>query len=375
MELPAEIKDRIHGFIADYEAAHHEIDAFMAELRREIFPDYERGFAKWSDLLSGVAAVHCKRGDVLTANPIPRYCEHRAGHEEFQRIDFKKGKYLVETYSKGEESVYFEYTLEKIRGSWRISLLQRFHTSAHAKARGILGESPIFMDKQDPSLDVGIDFNRVFKQGEIAASVDSADGPCMISLPKPAPRLKLPSGEIFVSDLTPEYINNPKPLGAKISPGKYFVQRSTVVRHRFPGEVLTGAVRVVFSNEVPIAYVPCKWAQESAASDTEPCKIGVQGGAIVFADFRWIRGHSPRDAERIYETCFALNVVGHPGAVQIPSRGKTDLVAVSAGYGDGEFPCYWGINKQGLPVNLVIDFLVYGRYDESGCWQHAFQRR
>lgn len=35
-----------------------------------------------------------------------------------------------------------------------------------------------------------------------------------------------------------------------------------------------------------------------------------------------------------------------------------DAVMVTSGYGDGAYPCYWGIDATGSLTSLVVDFLV-----------------
>ena len=131
---------------------------------------------------------------------------------------------------------------------------------------------------------------------------------------------------------------------------------------------------LVFSNEIPSAYVQCSMAQGTPMSEAGPLWIEGDGGGVILADLEWVLAQTPRDAERIYQTAFELNGEGHTGLIQIPDKGPAVLVAVCAGYGDGEFPCYWGINGKGEAINLTIDFLVYGRFDENDCWQHAFRR-
>ena len=42
---------------------------------------------------------------------------------------------------------------------------------------------------------------------------------------------------------------------------------------------------------------------------------------------------------------------------EIPGTGL-NLTMFHSGYGDGTYPCYWGIDEQGNPVSLVIDFFV-----------------
>ena len=38
--------------------------------------------------------------------------------------------------------------------------------------------------------------------------------------------------------------------------------------------------------------------------------------------------------------------------------GPDDAVMVQAGYGDGVYPVYWGVAKDGTITDLLVDFLV-----------------
>ena len=42
-------------------------------------------------------------------------------------------------------------------------------------------------------------------------------------------------------------------------------------------------------------------------------------------------------------------------------------IVVSSGYGDGSYPCYWGLDAQGKPVSLVVDFLVIAEFLTDRC--------
>ncbi|MFF1820693.1 DUF4241 domain-containing protein [Kribbella sp. NPDC058245] len=43
-----------------------------------------------------------------------------------------------------------------------------------------------------------------------------------------------------------------------------------------------------------------------------------------------------------------------------------DAVMVVSGYGDGAYPCYWGVVENGTIASLVVDFLVLAGDSEGG---------
>lgn len=77
----------------------------------------------------------------------------------------------------------------------------------------------------------------------------------------------------------------------------------------------------------------------------------------------FFRDHPESD---IYDSVFAgafnrRNHMDREGSCfnfYLPSRPRLNVILFNTGYGDGIYPAYWGISKEGEVCSLVIDFLV-----------------
>jgi hypothetical protein len=61
--------------------------------------------------------------------------------------------------------------------------------------------------------------------------------------------------------------------------------------------------------------------------------------------------------ERI-EELYQDHLTATDGDVFSIAGGPDDAVMVQAGYGDGVYPMYWGVAKDGTITDLLVDFLV-----------------
>ena len=43
----------------------------------------------------------------------------------------------------------------------------------------------------------------------------------------------------------------------------------------------------------------------------------------------------------------------------LPNRPDLNVIMFHSGYGDGSYPCYWGINEDGKICSLIVDFQVF----------------
>lgn len=46
--------------------------------------------------------------------------------------------------------------------------------------------------------------------------------------------------------------------------------------------------------------------------------------------------------------------------------GENDGVITLSGFGDGTYPAYWGIDKNGLIVSMVLDFMILAKENDYG---------
>jgi hypothetical protein len=131
------------------------------------------------------------------------------------------------------------------------------------------------------------------------------------------------------------------PLSQRVPAGTYPV----FVSHRADGVNL--ALRVQFT-EKPTA----RWVEAArVGSDNQ---VIVDAGNVVVLDFVTM----PRCRNEWIEKLYQDHLMATGGDVFSIGGGPDDAVMVQAGYGDGVYPVYWGVAKDGTITELLVDFLV-----------------
>ena len=131
------------------------------------------------------------------------------------------------------------------------------------------------------------------------------------------------------------------PLSQRVPAGTYPV----LVSHRADG--VNAAVRVQFSDEPVMRWV----IGARVGSDNQ---VIVDAGNVVVLDFTTM----PRCRnERIVEL-YQDHLRTTDGDLFSIAGGPDDAVVVQAGHGDGVYPVYWGVTKDGTITDLLVDFLI-----------------
>lgn len=164
--------------------------------------------------------------------------------------------------------------------------------------------------------------------------------------------LSLPSGWIMLSD--PHLLHMASPLAAAVEPGDYPVSLS-VAHIPEQEDARIAGLRIGLRAGHPVAWAP------AMRGDGEPA-FGVDSGlaCVVDADndqFRQRMGEAFEALSRELETSEQPCPWGRWG----PSpHGPFAILAFPAGFGDGFYSSWWGLDAEGLPVCLVTDFRVLG---------------
>ena len=157
-------------------------------------------------------------------------------------------------------------------------------------------------------------------------------------------KLVVPSGRIVANDAIAG-LERAKPLKRTIPPGKY-----SVVIASNGSE--TCAMMVRFSRRKPVVWEPAVLRGEKLkASDrlNPPCFSVDSGMAGLFdAKAAKIASRDKNWSQRIDTS----------HAIEVDNESKAGMVWCHSGYGDGAYPCYWGLDSSGEVACLVVDFLV-----------------
>ena len=131
------------------------------------------------------------------------------------------------------------------------------------------------------------------------------------------------------------------PFSQRVPAGTYPVS----VSHR--ADDVNMALRVHFADK-PTA----RWVKAArVGSDNQ---VIVVAGNVVVLDF----APMPTCRKEWIEELYQDHLMASDGDVFSIAGGPDDAVMVQAGYGDGVYPAYWGVAKDGTITDLLVDFLV-----------------
>ncbi|HSV37113.1 MAG TPA: DUF4241 domain-containing protein, partial [Nocardioidaceae bacterium] len=103
-----------------------------------------------------------------------------------------------------------------------------------------------------------------------------------------------------------------------------------------------------------------QFADKPAARWVTAARVGfdnqviVDAGNVVVLDFTTMPLCRNERIEELYQD----HLMATEGDVFSIAGGPDDAVMVQAGYGDGVYPVYWGVAKDGTITDLLVDFLV-----------------
>ena len=171
--------------------------------------------------------------------------------------------------------------------------------------------------------------------------------------------LALPTGSMIVHDpLTLHPKLKPAPLRGSAPRGRWPAELS-IAREVTPGGLGSG---VVASARVRFSQAPAvKWSA-AAEEDGEPFHFGVDAGRIAVFDRAALERAPSYEAVTAAAEKVAMDRTGE--VLRLPGGGH--MLVSDAGYGDGAYPAWWGMDQSGAKVELVVEFdvLVRNRWSE-----------
>jgi len=188
--------------------------------------------------------------------------------------------------------------------------------------------------------------------------------------------LNVPSGQIVVCD--PLVNSQTEPLTKKVKPGKYPI-KIYVAKTKESGDRYAIA-KLEFSNKRAEKWVMALRKEDDINELTDEADyfgFPVDAGLGGFYDFESGKEYQKFESDfmkanpegNLYDDFFAAEFkknakdqndptdYGDWINFQLPNS-ELNITMFHSGYGDGSYPSYWGIDKNGEIVSLVIDFLV-----------------
>lgn len=193
-------------------------------------------------------------------------------------------------------------------------------------------------------------------------------------------KLNITSGKIIVSDPL-VYLSHSIPLNKTIKPGTYDVT-VCVAKTEEMGERYA-IVMVKFTDKPAVKWEMALTERDNIdelKNDGDYFGFPVDAGLGSFCDLETqnlYNGfvddfYSKRPEGNIYDDYFAAEFkknaidkdnphdIGDWLNFVIPGSEKHNVVMFHSGFGDGYYPCYWGIDAKGDICSLIVDFMVFG---------------
>jgi hypothetical protein len=210
-----------------------------------------------------------------------------------------------------------------------------------------------------------VDYNQYFSSNRVG------DKPVqLLSMGK----LHLPSGQIVGFD--PLGADILLPFNKSVAPGQYAVTACVVEMKDFGA--LFAAVKIEFSSVKAQSWEMAVTTEQELALLEEDEFLGVDvdgdGGLACLGDQQskaaydaWGEAVESKGSDKDIYVDFiepAMRQTTQAATIgdwlnyQVPGTTNHNLVMFSAGYGEGSYPCYWGIAADGSVCSLVMDLQV-----------------
>lgn len=332
---------RVEAFIADFYQGWERAGQAPTDL--SFAPSLSEA---WLAELAQLVDSHCLPGTqtggegVLSSRPA-----HSPASETVTEIIGHDDQATVRSVVEhGTQRTYFEYRLVLRQGQWRIDRILSFFDPPGAplidegEAERLLTaaqtEGPL--DPIDADLELNIP--SLFAAGREVAPFGTSANLSVHRLGDISCR----SGVLTVRDFG--YLNfDLEPLARRVPAGTYPVEVATV-------EETNVALRLRLS-DLPAAT----WHPAQRTNGTHI--IGVDYANVAILDLANLVRCEAQQADQLFVRQ-AEQLEAAPGTTFSLLGDVTDSAMVTSGYGDGAYPCYWGVAADGTLVALVVDFLV-----------------
>jgi len=228
----------------------------------------------------------------------------------------------------------------------------------------------LFGEKKNALLDAPVDYSLFFSSNQY-------DGIELKHLE--LGDLFLPTGKIVACDPL-VFLRDWEPFNKNVNPGKYPVT-VCVAKTENSGDRYA-VVQVKFSYGEPVKWKMALSDDRKAEELKNPgdyVGFPVDAGLGCFCDFETQKLYKQFEEKfyisnpegNIYDDYFAAefknnaedkedpNDIGDWLNYNIPDSEDMNVIMFHSGYGDGYYPCYWGLDKSDNICRLIVDFMVF----------------
>jgi hypothetical protein len=241
-------------------------------------------------------------------------------------------------------ATYYEYRLVRDDERWRICQLLSFLDPPGvslvnpAEAEAMLNSASLDAALSELPSHLELDVPGLFAEGRQVAPFGETVSLKVVHLGE----VKCRSGVLTVRDFGYGDFAL-APLARRVRSGTYRVEVSTVAGTNV-------ALRLLISEAPAVSWHPAEVATGSNI-------IGVDAGNVAILDLATLVSCEAQQVEELFEQQ-SLRLLEDAGTVFSLTGDVNDAVMVTSGYGDGAYPCYWGLADDGTIASLVVDFLV-----------------
>lgn len=315
-------------------AAQERVEAFISDYYRA----WERAgkpgstFESWNAELAKLAATHMVNDAAfaLDEGGLAWPAHHDPAHENVRSVSVAGDVAWVRSRVSRNLESFYNYRLIRVGNQWRIE-------------RTMLTFDPPAAPVMDPRAHAAM-LDRVPTETNLVGDPERAQSDLEALFAPPFSVKELgpitTSGVMTVHDFGWVSVDL-APLAQRVPAGTYPVS----ISHRADG--VNAALRVQFVDE-PTA----RWVKASrVGSDNQ---VIVDAGNVVVLDFATMPTCRHEWIEELYQD----HLTATDGDVFSIAGERDDAVMIQAGYGDGVYPVYWGVAKDGTITDLLVDFLV-----------------
>lgn len=337
-----EVRSRIDAFVSDFHTRWQRSGKSPGMFSFDL-----GAFEAWAAELAELVATHCTQGvrtgqeGALSSSPA-----HDPAAEQITDVEVSEHTATAHSViqSAGNTTHYYEYQLLHGDDGWRISRLSSFLEPPGAplvdpaRAEALMQRSSAQADLQDLPAHLELDFPGLFTAGRMVAPFG-----------EPAPLEVLELGELTCSSGVLTVLDfgfvdaHFVPLARRITPGTYAIEVARVAG-------VTVAVRLLLSEAPAVS-----WHRAEFTDGT--FNVGVDAGNVALLDVGSLVRCQAQRVEAMFQE-HVERLIETPGTMFGLADEVVDAVMVTSGYGDGAYPCYWGLAADGTLTSLVVDFQV-----------------
>ncbi|TDD44810.1 DUF4241 domain-containing protein [Kribbella antibiotica] len=331
-----EVRARVEGFISDFHRSWERAGKPPSP------SSLDQAVEAWVGELAVLVGVHFTTGARTgEENVLSSHAAHDPALESITEVKVEADRATVGSVLDGSMPTYYEYRLVCADGLWRICQLRCFLDPPGVP---LVGPAEAEAMLNAASLDAGLpsalelDVAGLFAEGRPVAPFGETVPLEVVGLGE----VTYGSGVLAVRDFGYGAFGL-APLARRLGAGTYCVEVS-----RAAGTNI--ALRLLVSEAPAVSWHPAEVAGESNI-------IGVDAGNVAILDLATLVSCEAQQVEGLFQE-HSQRLLDVPGVVFSLTGDVNDAVMVTSGYGDGAYPCYWGVAEDGTIASLVVDFLV-----------------